>query len=86
MFSCPECSYGEVYFMFICTFVAHCTYKSFYAACIVCIFSFPDVSSVIFLFLCVYVSVCVCVHVCDAESPRATVGCVHLIGGEIEPQ
>lgn len=64
--------------MYICG-----TRKSFY----MCIFSFPDVSSVIFLFVCVYVSMCVCVHVCDAESPRATVGCVHPIGGgEIEPR
>lgn len=49
-----------------------------------------------FLFLCVLCAICVCmcvcfhifmcVHVCGAECPRATVGCVPLIGGgEIEP-
>lgn len=51
-------------FMFIDTFVAHCTCKSFNSACIVCRFYFPYVSSVIFLFVCVYVSMSVCVCVC----------------------
>lgn len=57
----------------------HAACASLYFLCVLC-----DICICVCVFM--FPSVGVCTHVCDAQRPRATVGCVHLIGGgEIEP-